>query len=203
MQEKIKPILKIKREAGLDLLFYKQFSSSFKLLKKDKNNLTHLVLSGLFLYLTLENYVTYAIRWLLENVNRRKNRRLIKIWYNHFEASANLSKKVGFFRDAFLNKENNLEIKRIKEFIKNFSELRNRIIHGHQLSIILSSNGEIDKTKLTELLTFSKINNYYEEFKEYMRLFHILIKKINIEELTPGIPTKEYVIEYLTFKFNE
>jgi len=136
-------------------------------------------------------------------VNRRKNRRLIKIWYNHFEASANLSKKVGFFRDAFLNKENNLEIKRIKEFIKNFSELRNRIIHGHQLSIILSSNGEIDKTKLAELLTFSKINNYYEEFKEYMRLFHILIKKINIEELTPGIPTKEYVIEYLTFKFNE
>jgi len=194
-----KPIIGIENNDILHPFFYKEFIHYYKILEKNNKNLNAIVFSGLFLYLTMESYITWIIRWLLKNVNRSKNRRLIKVWENHFENNAYLNKKIQFFADVFLTKTDEPKIKKIEKLIFELGNLRNKIVHGHELSVTRWSDGREEKSKLAELLTFNKISSSFKEFINCMKLITILLEKIDIEELTSGI-TKEQMIKYLTFQ---
>ena len=199
--EDTKPIIGIENDEILHPVFFGQFVSYYKLLGRDKTNFTALVLSGLFLHLTLESYLTWITRWLLKNINRSKNRRLTKLWENHFEDNASLNKKVQFFADSFLTDADISEVKKIEKFVSELAALRNKIVHGHEFSITRWSNGKVEKTKLAELLTFKKIDYYYDGFKSCMSIISTLLKKVDMEDRTSGIPSREWIIDYLTFKF--
>ena len=168
-------------------------------MKYNKNNLDSIVLSGLFLHLTLESYITWTTRWLLKNINRHKNRRLIAIWENHFENDASLNKKIKFFSDSFLTNEDKSEVKKIEKFANKLGTLRNRIVHGHEVSVIRWGNNTKVKTELAKLLTSEEIENYYNDFLDCMRIFSSLFKKIDMEDTTSGLPSKEWVVNELAF----
>ena len=194
-----KPIIGVENDEILHPVFFRQFLRHYKLLRQDKTNFTALVLSGLFLHLALESYITWITRWLLKNVNRRKNRRLTRLWENHFESNANLNRKVQFFVDSFLNDTDMSEVKKIEKFIGELSALRNKIVHGHEFSVTRWSDGSVKKTKFAELLTFKKIDYYYSGFKSCMGIISVLFKEIDLEDMTSGIPSKDWVIDHLTF----
>ncbi len=201
--ELTQPIVGVCNDEVLHPVFCGQFTSYYNLLKQDRTNFTALVLSGLFLHLALESYLTWITRWLLKNVNRRKNRKLIKIWENHFENSVNLNKKFQFFADSFLTDTDIPKVREIKNFISKLAELRNKIVHGHEFSITRWSTGKVEKTKLAELLTIEKISDYYDGFRGCMGMMPGLFKKIDMDDITPGVPSKEWIVDYLTFKFKE
>jgi hypothetical protein len=201
--EDTKPIIGIENDEILHPVFFGQFISYYKLLERDKTNFTALVLSGLFLHLTLESYLTWVTRWLLKNVNTHKNRRLTKLWENHFEDNANLNKKVQFFADSFLTDANISEVKKIEKFVSELAALRNKIVHGHEFSITRWSDGKVEKTKLAELLTFKRIDYYYNGFKSCMGTISALLKRVDMEDITSGIPSKEWITNYLTFKLTK
>lgn len=200
-QDGIKPVGGVVNTEKLHPLFFDQFLKNYRTLKQKKTDFTALVLSGLFLHLTLESYITWTVRWLLENVNRRKNRRPNKLWENHFENNANLKRKVQFFSDVFLTDADKSKVEEIKKFAGSLGFLRNKIVHGHEFSVTHWSDGKVEKTELAELLTIQKIDENYKNFKECMDIMSALIEKIDIEDMTSGIPSKEWVIEHLTFKF--
>lgn len=196
----IKPITGVETQEHLHPLFYKNFKKHYKLLQKDSKNFEHLVLSSLFLHLTLESYITWVTVWLLKNINRRNNRRVLNIWNSSFEESAYLSEKVEFFSNAFLSKNETSEVKKIVKKCHKIADLRNRIVHGHEFSTIRWSNGKIQKSKFAELLNYEKVKNHYDDFVECTEMFKNLFETINIQDTTQGIPSKEYIFKYLTFK---
>lgn len=198
-EEKFKPVVGIMDEEILYLRFYSYFSKNYALLKKDKNNLDYIILSGLFLHLTLESYITWTTRWLLKNTNRHKNRRLVAIWENHFENDASLNKKIKFFSDSFLANEDKPEVKKIEKFANKLGNLRNKIVHGHEFSVMRWSNNTKVKTELAKLLTFKEVETYYNDFLDCMKIFSSLFRKIDMEDMTAGLPSKEWVINELTF----
>lgn len=197
----LKPTIGVENTEILHPLFFTQFLRYYEVLKQNKTNFPALVLTGLFLHLTMESYITWTIRWLLKNINIRKNRRLTKLWENHFEDSANLNKKVQFFADSFLTDTDISEVKKIKKFVSKLGSLRNRIVHGHEFSVVRWSNGREERTKLAELLTFKKISDNYKNFKDCMNIMSTLLKKVDMEDITSGIPSKKWIVDYLTFKF--
>jgi len=196
-----RPVIGVENNERLDPVFFRQFLSRYKLLERNKTNFTALVLSGLFLHLTLESYITWIIRWLLRNVNRGKNRRVLKLWENHFEDNASLNEKAQFFADIFLTDSDMQKVRKIKKFVNELAVLRNKIVHGHEYSITRWSNRKPEKTKLAELLTFKRINDYYKGFIDCMHLISILLEKVDMEDITSGISSKEWITNYLKFKF--
>jgi len=198
-EEKFKPVVGIMDEEILYLRFFSYFLKNYTLLEKNKNNLDSIILSGLFLHLTLESYITWTTRWLLKNTNRHKNRRLVAIWENHFENDANLNKKIKFFSDSFLTNNDKSEVKKIEKIANKLGNLRNRIVHGHEFSVMRWSNKTEVKTELAKLLTFREIEIYYNDFLDCMDIFSGLFGKIDMDDMTSGLPSKEWVINELTF----
>ena len=186
----IKPVIGVENDEVLHPLFFVQFLKYYNFLNQRGIDFNVLVFSGLFLHLTLESYITWITRWLLENVNKRKNRRLAKIWENHFEDNASLNKKIQFFADSFLTDADVSEVKKIEEFVGRLGALRNKIVHGHEFSITRWSDGRVERTKFAELLTSKKIDDYYKDFKNCMNTISVLFKRIDMEEITSGIPSK-------------
>jgi len=195
-----KPVIGVENTQELHPLFYRQFRRYYRTLEGKEDNFNALVLSGLFLHLTLESYITWIIRWLLEHINISKNRRLSKVWEQHFENEAFLNKKIQFFEDAFLANADKSRIKAIKKFAMKLGDLRNGIVHGHEYSTTSWSNGNIVETKLAKLVTFRTIDEYYSEFNKRMKDISLLFNRIDMAEILPGIPSKDWVIRHLTFR---
>jgi hypothetical protein len=194
-----KPVVGISDDEVLHLLFFDQFIKNYQSLVYGRKDFNALVLSGMFLHLTLESYITWINRWLLKNVNRRKNIRLLRLWEKHYENNASLNKRIQFFSNIFLTIDSAPEVKKIEELINRLGALRNSIVHGHEFSVTRWSNGKVEKTKFAELLTFQKIDEHYNDFKNCMNIIETLLKKIDIEDMTAGLPSKKWVTNYLKF----
>jgi len=198
-KDNIKPVIGISDDEVLHPLFFDQFVKNYQSLGHGRKDFNALVLSGMFLHLTLESYITWIIRWLLEHVNRRKNRRMARLWKKHYENNASLNKRIQFFSFVFLTSDNLSKVEKVEKLINSLGVLRNDIVHGHEFSITRWSNGKVEKTKFAELLTPKKMDEHYREFVSCMNIIATLLKEIDIEDMTSGLPSKEWIINHLTF----
>lgn len=172
--------------------FYKEFYRNF--LPKDKG-IKHLILAGIFLHLTFENILTFYIRYFVNVViDRFKNGSTQQFWDKVFEGEC-LPKKLDFFYFVILsaNKDNKDIIKNIKSFYNELAELRNKAVHGYEISEKDFQNGENKKSKLFVKLEPKQLEKLYNDFwvnlKNFLGLF-IVANSIQID----GIRWREDLI---------
>ena len=191
----MKPIIGIKEGKLTHIIYWKQFRDHLSFLRKDEQNFERLILSGLFLSLVLEAYITYIIEYLLEYVNREQNRSIRRIWENNFRDSAQLNKKFAFLCDIYLKDSQNLkERKKVQIFIeKRIRPLRNKIIHAHEFSIVRWSDGKEKKSSLALELTPKEIYKLEDELIKCIQLIEAIINKLAMNEFINGSSRKAVI----------
>jgi hypothetical protein len=191
---KLKDSITIKKERVTYITFYREFFRSFMRLNKGQDQL---ILAGLFLHLTFESLITYTIR-LFINTAYGHNKSIQELWRNIFETER-LDKKLDFFKIALLISNNSInnDLKRIVSFYNNkLALLRNRIVHGHEVSEITTDDGRLIKSKLAEVLTNENIQELYNEFWENTELFLNLFNKVFIPKevnLSPNFINRDLI----------
>lgn len=177
---KIQEEVTIKKGKDTYLLFYKEF---YKNLIRKNEGQDFIILSGLFLHLTFESLITQLIRSIIEMVFKHTREDITGLWFNIFETEK-LNKKLEFFKYTILIKDKEIDknIKQINKFyIEKLAPLRNKIVHGHEISTTFyHATGERSQSKLSELLTEKNIENLYKEFWENLDIFLNLFNKINV-----------------------
>ena len=196
-----KPVAGIVQDELLHPVFHEQLKTYYRVLSKEKEDFTSLIFSGLLLNLFFDSYISWVSRYLVTNINRHNNRKLQRLWEEHYEKEASLIKKVQFFIYSFPINPDVSVVKSIEDFTEKLSSLRNKIVHGHEISKITWSNGAIDKTRLAELLTFDIITEYYDGLEKCMTSIATLFETIDYIDMTQGIPSKNWIINHLKFDF--
>jgi hypothetical protein len=108
------------------------------------------------------------------------------LWDNIFEVER-LDRKLDFMQSAIPGQNSMVlgDIRTLKQFIRQWlMPLRNKIVHGHEISETISSEGPLEKSQLSELLSTENIEALYKEFWHHLEIFLILFHKIIIP---PGI----------------
>jgi len=177
----VKEEITIHKETCYYLYFYEEFCKSYFSIKRD-NDIKYLILSGVYIYLVLEILVSYIIKTLLKILSLPPEKTLLKRWYADIE-NQNLLLKLVFFFDVFYKGAKYEEFSKLKDTIRKMSYLRNKIVHGYEISeMSISSSKSVKKSKLACKLTIKEINNAYSLFWEFLDEFSNLIKTIQIEK---------------------
>ncbi len=167
--------VRVKKEKAIYAFYYECFYSNFKVVQKNKDSL---ILCGLFIHLTFESLVTFKIRTVVNILNNPSARHL---WFKIFETEK-LTKKLDFFEGALLKKDEKVSagINDLKHFVRNdLSPLRNKIVHGHELSETMIDNKKMEESKLSMILTEDKIDDLYDKFWKKTEIFLNLFKEID------------------------
>lgn len=192
-----KPQFSILDTTDFHPIYFNEFSKKFNELKNAPREPSHLALSGLLLYCTFEHYLNWLIRYLLEHVNRRDNRRMRTLWEKSYKNKRYPTEKLTFFKIVFLAE--NIDIENLKTFTNEMAELRNMLAHGsEEYSHTYSTDSPIKKSKFAQQLTFEKVNEGLNHFLKFTKDIVSLIRSMDVRELTPGID-KEGLIRELTF----
>lgn len=192
---KITDSITIKKERVTYLTFYSEFYKNFWTMS---NGQDQIILAGAFLHLTFESLITYTIRLFLNIAYSHQGQGVKRLWHNVFETEK-ISKKLQFFSDI-LTIDNDVisqTIKNIDNFYRNkLSPLRNKIIHGHEVSETVLSDGRLERSKLSEMLTETNIKDLHGEFWSNVELFLDLFNNVVVPEgvnLSPDFIKKDLI----------
>jgi hypothetical protein len=177
----------MKHEKPTHPIFYREFYKNYLEVENDLEAglvKTPLILSGLFIHLTFESLITYATRIVINTAYKNKEQNIKKIWSSIFETE-HLDKKLKFLQNSIVvdNEVNSVKFKKINKFItERLAPLRNKIIHGHEISRTFGTEVGIANSKLLELLSEENIKGIYNEFWENTEIFLSLFNDLIIPD---------------------
>ncbi len=188
----------IKIERVVHLSFYREFYKNYLERNKSRDNT---ILAGLFIHLTFESLVTYNIKVVVNMIYNYHKSHVKDFWYDVFEI-AKLEKKFDFLQYELLANKKPAEIKKLKNFIgQKLAPLRNKIVHGHEVSETTTDNNKPIKSKLFELISVENIENLYNEFWQHLDIFLKLFNDIIIPDeirLNPEFIKKDIIQNTIT-----
>lgn len=171
----------VKKERVTYIAFYREFYKNFSAMS---NGQDQIILAGAFLHLAFESLITYTIRLFLNTAYSHKDQGVKRLWRNIFETER-LDKKLRFFSDALITTNDTIPqtLKNIENFYKNrLSPLRNKILHGHEISETILPSGHLEKSQLSEMLTEANIRELYSEFWRNVEAFLALFNNVVVPE---------------------
>lgn len=176
----------IKLETPIHPIFYREFYKNYLKIEdelEDGATKNHLILSGLFIHLTFESLITYTIRTVINRVYEFKEQKIKTVWYIEFETKK-LSEKLKFLQDSIItvNNFNSKSFKQLNDFVRKLASLRNKIVHGHEISQTSGTEIETKNTELLELLSVENMKGMYKGFWENIETFLDLFKNLIIPE---------------------
>lgn len=184
---------------------YEEFYRNF--LKK--NEFKHLILASVLLHLTFETVITHYVRHFINYViDGLKNGPILQFWNNTYEHE-DLPKKLDFFYFAILlgNDGGKNIIKDAKDFYGRLASLRNKIVHGHEVSKKEFKDGKIEKSKLAAKLDANELEKLYNEFwlriESLLNLFILANSILPIEIKWKEVLIKQAFIDEPINKFRE
>jgi len=192
---KITDSITVKKERVIYLTFYREFYKNFLAMS---NGQDQIILAGAFLHLTFESLITYTIRLFLNTAYSHQGQGVKRLWHNIFETER-LDKKLQFFSDilAINNDTISRTLKNIDNFYRNkLSPLRNKVLHGHEVSETILPNGRLERSKLSGMLTETNIKDLYSEFWRNVELFLDLFNNVVVPEgvnLSPDFIKKDLI----------
>lgn len=194
----IKPVAGIKSHQFLQDIYWRQFKTHHNFLEKNPKNFEELLLSALFLCITFEAFINYAVEFLLENVNRQQNRGVQNFYVNNIQNSPKLKTKFDFLVDIFVADQLCLEEKKtIHAFINNkWTPLRNKIAHGSEFWILRWSDGRTEKSSLASKLSVTELDSVYSDFANCMNCLYFIFEKIDMDELISG-SNRDFILNCL------
>ncbi len=158
--------MKIPEHVKTTFLVYPELYEEFYRNFLRKNEFKHLILASVLLHLTFETAVTYYMRHFINYViDGLKNGPILQFWNNTYEYE-DLPKKLDFFYFAILSADENGKniIKNTKDFYNRLASLRNKIVHGHEVSEKKFHDGKIEKSKLATKIDANELEKLYNEF---------------------------------------
>jgi len=173
--------LAIKKTAHYWLFPYQRFCDDYVKIMSSTDFSEHLessVMAPIYLVLTLEGVVTSSLDRLFYLCSRPPGGKLFKKWLKQTYGQ-NLAVKINFLVKEFYPGRPQLK-EEIWDKFKPLRELRNRLVHAHELSVKYEDGREVPND-LHQRLGPVRQKEYYDQFWQTLDLFFGLISNIKLD----------------------
>ncbi|MEK7565147.1 MAG: hypothetical protein AAB394_02490 [Patescibacteria group bacterium] len=174
------------------LSFYREY------LKLYKKHLTvrytklddELILIPVLSHITIESLISHSLRFAISNLayNNLPLRKISTIFQGD-----GLNKKIELLKSLYFVEPPIFKF--LESYIKKSSFLRNKIIHGHEMSYMYSNDGIYKESPLFKEMKLFDFDKHFKEFSEFIDKFLDTLLEIPKNDLAPAVDWDKTFVE--------